>query len=323
MPRRLALFLSFGLVAGCGPDADRRGATVLFASGADLQSINPLLTVHPLARQVQRYVLLTTLVRYDSTMTVVPYLARRWSWSEDGRRLTLSLFDGLRWHDGVPTTARDAAWTLDAGARPGHRLSPAGRPRALDRATATDDTTLVLDFARRQPLSRRPHRPRDPAGPPARHGPAGPAPAGGVERTARRQRPVPLRAPRANRRWVFARNPDFPAALGGPPLLERLVIAVVDEPMTKLAALTSGELDFAGIQPAHAEFVARDPRLVVRDYPLLFTNGIVFNARRPPFDELRAGGLRRPPSTGRRWWTDSPTASGRRPMGRCRRNWIE
>jgi peptide/nickel transport system substrate-binding protein len=54
--------------------------------------------------------------------------------------------------------------------------------------------------------------------------------------------------------------------------------------MTKLAALTSGDLDFAGIQPAHAEFVARDPRLVVRDYPLLFTTGIVFNARRPPFD---------------------------------------
>jgi peptide/nickel transport system substrate-binding protein len=87
----------------------------------------------------------------------------------------------------------------------------------------------------------------------------------------------------ANRRWVFERNPDFPVALGGPPRLARLVIAVVDEPMTKLAALTSGELDFAGIQPAHAAFVARDPALTVRDYPLLFTTGIVFNARRPPF----------------------------------------
>ena len=54
----------------------RRGATVLFASGADLQSINPLLTLHPLARQVQRYVLLTTLARYDSALTPQPYLAR-------------------------------------------------------------------------------------------------------------------------------------------------------------------------------------------------------------------------------------------------------
>ena len=46
--------LAIGVVA-CGSSAERRGATVLFASGADLQSINPLLTVHPLARQVQRY----------------------------------------------------------------------------------------------------------------------------------------------------------------------------------------------------------------------------------------------------------------------------
>jgi peptide/nickel transport system substrate-binding protein len=89
-----------------------------------------------------------------------------------------------------------------------------------------------------------------------------------------------------NRRWVFAANPDFPAALGGPPRLERFIVVVVNEPTTKLAALTSGELDFAGIQPAHAEFVERDPRLAVVSYPLLWTDGIVFNTRHPPFDRL-------------------------------------
>jgi len=116
-------------------------------------------------------------------------------------------------------------------------------------------------------------------------------PRGRLRQAAWQERPVgngPFRFVRheANRRWVFERNPDFPGPLGGPPVLERLVIAVVDEPMTKLAALTSGELDFAGIQPAHAQFVARDPLLEVRDYPLLFTTGIVFNTRRRPFDSL-------------------------------------
>jgi peptide/nickel transport system substrate-binding protein len=89
-----------------------------------------------------------------------------------------------------------------------------------------------------------------------------------------------------NRRWVFAANPDFPAVLGGPPRLQRFIVVVVDEPTTKLAALTSGELDFAGIQPAHAEFVERDSNLRVLSYPLLWTDGIVFNTRRPPFDRL-------------------------------------
>jgi ABC-type transport system substrate-binding protein len=87
-----------------------------------------------------------------------------------------------------------------------------------------------------------------------------------------------------NRRWVFAANAEFPAVLGGPPRLERFIVVVVDEPTTKLAALTSGELDFAGVQPAHAEFVRRDSNLAVVSFPLLWTEGIVFNARRPPFD---------------------------------------
>jgi peptide/nickel transport system substrate-binding protein len=87
-----------------------------------------------------------------------------------------------------------------------------------------------------------------------------------------------------NRRWVFAADSSFPTALGGPPRLKRFIVVVVDEPTTKLAALVAGELDFAGIQPAHAEFVRRDPQLEVLSYPLLMTYGIVFNTRRPPFD---------------------------------------
>ena len=82
-----ALFL--GASACASPD--RRGDVVIFASGADLQSINPLLTLHPLARQVQRYALLTTLARYDSALTPVPYLARAWSWSPDQKQLTFHL----------------------------------------------------------------------------------------------------------------------------------------------------------------------------------------------------------------------------------------
>ncbi|HET8835139.1 MAG TPA: ABC transporter substrate-binding protein, partial [Gemmatimonadales bacterium] len=110
LPR--ALLLALVLLGGCQPAATRRGATVLFASGADLQSMNPLVTLHPLARQVQRYVLLTTLARYDARLVPQPYLARAWTWSDDRRSLVLHLAAGVRWGDGVPTSARDVRWTL-------------------------------------------------------------------------------------------------------------------------------------------------------------------------------------------------------------------
>jgi peptide/nickel transport system substrate-binding protein len=282
------LFLVFvNFSAACGSTAERRGATVLFASGADLQSINPLLTVHPLAQQVQRYVLLTTLARYDSTLTPRPYLARRWEWSSDGRALTFHLQTTVRWHDGRPTVAGDVAWTLNAARNPATGYPRAGELTALGPVVAVDDSTVRLRFQQRQ--QRFPDLLTDLAILPAHL--LDTVPPARLRQAAWNSAPVgngPFRfvAHEPNRRWVFAADPAFPAELGGPPRLKRFIVVVVNEPTTKLAALTSGELDFAGIQPAHAEFVRRDPRLAVISYPLLRTDGIVFNIRRPPFNRL-------------------------------------
>ncbi len=278
--------LGAALVA-CGTRA-RRDATVLYASGADLQSINPLVTIHPLAKQVQKHLLLTTLVRYDSLLAPEPYLARAWWWSADRRTLTLRLRDDVRWHDGMPTTARDAAWTLSAARDPA-----TGYPRLTDLAdvvavTVSDDSTLVLRFAARR--AEVPDVLTDLAIVPAHL--LDTVPHAALRRAAWNEHPVgngPFRfvAHEPNRRWVFDANPGFPPGLGGPPALARFVVVVVDEPTTKLAALKAGELDVAGINPAHAAYVRRDPRLAVLDYPLLFTYGLVFNTRRPPFDDRR------------------------------------
>lgn len=284
MRRPIAGLVLFALACSSAP---RRANTVILASGADLQSPNPLLTTHPLARQVQRYALLVTLVRYDSSLTPIPYLARSWQWSRDSTTITMRIFSGLSWHDGVPTTAHDAAWTLERA-----RVPATGYPRQTDlaallSATAPDDSTLLLHFSR--PVPRIPDVLTDLAIAP-RHL-LDSVPADRLREAAWNQHPVgngPFKfvAHETNRRWIFVRNPDFPMALGGPPRLERFVVAVVDEPTTKLAALTSGELDLAGINPAHAEFVRRNPRLRVLDYPLLYSYALMLNTRRAPFDRL-------------------------------------
>ena len=284
---QIGLILIAVLATACGSTAERRGATVLFASGADLQSINPLLTMHPLARQVQRYVLLTTLARYDSNLTPQPYLARSWEWSPDRRALTFQLESAVHWDDGRPTTARDVVWTLNAARTPATGYPRASELADLSPVMAPNDSTVVLRFG--HPQSRFPDLLTDLAILPAHLFDT--VPGVKLRQAQWNMAPVgngPFRfvAHEPNRRWVFAANPDFPAALGGPPKLERFIVVVVNEPTTKLAALTSGELDFAGIQPAHAEFVRRDPRLTVLSYPLLWTDGVVFNTRRPPFNRL-------------------------------------
>jgi len=286
------VLLAVFIAGSCGgeDEASRRGPTVLFASGADLQSINPLLTVHPLARQVQRYVLLMTLARYDSSLVARPYLASAWRWSDGSRTLTFRLRTDVRWHDGTLTTAHDVAWTLNAARDPA-----TGYPRLNDLAdiasvTALNDSTVALRFRSPPAFEHVPDVLTDLAILPAHL--LDSVPHVRLRTAAWNARPVgngPFRfvAHEPNRRWVFAKNAAFPLALGGPPHIDRFIVVVVDEPMIKLAALVAGELDFAGISPQHAAFVRRHEGLMIRDYPVIFPYGLVFNTRQPPFDDPR------------------------------------
>ncbi len=261
-------------VAVCACAAPPRPADVaVIASGADLESLDPLRTVHPLSRQVQRYVYSVTLTRADSALRPSPYYARRWQWREDRRALTLALEPRLRWHDGTSVRSSDVAATLRAAKT--DRASP-WRAQLADVAgvDAPDDTTLVVRFAQAQAewprfLSELALRPRATA-----TGTVG----AGPFRFVRRDRGA---------RWTFARNDAFPATMGGPPRLARLVVAVIDEPTTKFSGLITGELDVAGIAPTSAALLAHDPVARVLSYPVAFSTGLVFNTQRPPFDDMR------------------------------------
>ena len=278
--------LALLVLASCRPVTPRD--TLFYASGADLQSINPLVTTHPLAKQVQRYVLFTTLARYDSALVPQPWLAESWSWSTDRRALTFALRGGLRWHD-VKFTL-DAARDRATGYPRGNELECVARVEATFRrgAPGFDPLDVTLHFC--APQERFPDVLTDLAILPE-HLLRG-VPHAELRRAAFNESPVgngPYRfvAHEPNRRWVFAANPDFPAALGGPPDIGRIVVVVVDEPTTKLAALVAGELDLAGIAPMHASLVRRLDGRAVLDYPLLVSYGLVWNTARTPFDDPR------------------------------------
>ncbi|MCA0376516.1 MAG: peptide ABC transporter substrate-binding protein [Gemmatimonadetes bacterium] len=285
---RTTLLLVAGLAVSACRAPERPPGTAVLASGADLESGNPLVTVHPLSRQVQRHALYVTLVRLDSLLQPQPYYAQSWTWRADRRAVTFALAPDLRWHDGTPTTASDVVFTFDAV-----RDSLLGSPRRADAAVvdsvrAIDAQTVQLVF--RAPLATLPPLlaelplvpahlldtvPRDRW----RAHPFSTAPVGnGPFRFVSRD---------PGRRWRFARNADFPASLGGPPTLSQLVVTVVDEAATKFAGLVSGELDLAGVSPAMAHLVTRDSTLALVTPPALFSTVLAFNTTRAPFDDVR------------------------------------
>ena len=62
-----------------------------------------------------------------SLETIVPELATKWTWSNDGTDLTFALREGVKWHDGKPFTSADVkcTWDMVSGLVPGKiRKSP-------------------------------------------------------------------------------------------------------------------------------------------------------------------------------------------------------
>lgn len=264
LANRAARMVLLAAMAGACAGAPRTPETIVIASGTDLEGMQPLTTVHPLSRQVQRYLVFTPLIRLSQALLPEPWAAREWAWSADRRQLTFVIDTALRWHDGAHVSARDAAFTLSRA-----RDRATGYPRhgdlaVIDTLRAIGDDSLVLTFDRPQSdvplvLAELPLVPQ--------HALAAIPPAE-LRKQAFTFAPIgsgPYRvvAREAGRRWVLERIPTFPARMGGVAATRTLVIAVIDEATTKVAGLVSGALDIAGVNPATAAIVRRDPTLRV------------------------------------------------------------
>src|SRR5258707_1307968 len=94
-------------------------------------------------------------VRQNSLNTIVPELAKSWSWSEDGTELTFRLHDGVKWHDGKSFTAADVkcTWELLTGkAVEKLRVNPRKAWYAnLDNVTTNGEREVTFHLKRPQP----------------------------------------------------------------------------------------------------------------------------------------------------------------------------
>lgn len=74
-------------------------------------AINPLLSDdYPVDRELSNLIF-DGLVIFDAAGKPQPALAESWQYSDDGLTLTVTLRDGVTWHDGQPLTADDVVFT--------------------------------------------------------------------------------------------------------------------------------------------------------------------------------------------------------------------
>jgi peptide/nickel transport system substrate-binding protein len=75
------------------------------------ESTNSVVT--PMMAVYNNLVIYDQHVKQNSLDAIRPDLAKSWSWSEDQTKLTFALREGVKWHDGMPFTARDVKCTID------------------------------------------------------------------------------------------------------------------------------------------------------------------------------------------------------------------
>jgi len=292
----LAVSCAGGPDAGHGRDTERptgreesrepvRGGTVVVAGPADLGGMNGLTATESYTQDLLLHALFLPLVTIGAHGELMPALAREWHWDGD-TAVTFDLRRDVRWHDGERTTAHDVVFTF------GRAIDPeTGYPGVEDlepwvTATALDSFTVRLSTRPQiEPLVALAFLPIMPAHtldsiPPARlrqatfnRAPIGDGPFRFIEY-------------RANDRWIFEANPDYPDDLGGRPFLDRIVWRVIPENTSQVAELITGGAQL--ILAPRADDLAKieeDRRLRVIVKPARMYHFIGWNGLREPLSK--------------------------------------
>src|SRR6266508_1740667 len=119
----------------------RRGGSIVFATTADVDNLDPALTGGTIASNLKR-LLYNTLVRQQPDLSFKPDLATSWNVSQDGLTWTFNLVKGAKFHDGTPFNADAVKFHFD-------RLYSPERPQTyrdfepyLDRVEVVDENTV-------------------------------------------------------------------------------------------------------------------------------------------------------------------------------------
>jgi peptide/nickel transport system substrate-binding protein len=297
---RLALAL---LLAGCTeadvratpdtvPEDQRHGGTAVFAIPMDFHSLDPLVSERGSEAEIMAYLLFAPLVRYDSALAARPYLAERWDTvrvAGDSLDLSFHLRSDVKWHDGVPTTARDVKFAFDRMMDPRSAYPNVSLLRGYSRrAAVVDDSTVrfrLRPFPEYLEIWSR-------IGAMPEHLLRGVAPQE-ESRAAYGQHPVgngPFRfaARVPGQSFTLEANPGFPRALGGRPYLDRLIHRIIPEGSTRFSELAGGGVDvMVGIGGPIAEQIRRRPELRLIRFQTPTRVYIAWNTRIPLLSDER------------------------------------
>jgi peptide/nickel transport system substrate-binding protein len=277
------------------PDDPRYGGTLVVGNIGELAGgMNAAVTSDNSSTEHQQFVNLMTLLDYDEGLNPRPYLAESWDVADDGLSITFHLRRDVYWHDGEQTDAHDVAFTWDVVTDP---LTAFPNAVLWDHyVKGPEGVEVVDDFTVRIHLEQTHADFLDPF---RRTAILPEHLLGDVPHDQLQQHPYGTQCPVGNGpfvfvshapqdRWVFEANPEFPAALGGRPFVDRYVYRIIPEQTTLLAELLTENIDvYIAPRPDQAQDIIDNPNVHLLNYPSRQYVLVGWNARRPQLSDPR------------------------------------
>lgn len=272
------------------------GPVVHFDIAADPGNLNPLFA-HPDAASVEAQLarlVFEPFIDVDEHGRLVPALLSQiptlenGGLSHDGRTIVYKLRRNVRWSDGVPVTAADVLYTLQAIANPHNPVRSREGYDRIASAYAHDTFTVIVRM-------KRPWAPATVSFFTAGASSQFVLPAhllihqNSLEQSPFNDHPIgdgPFLFVSWHRgeRLEYVSNPRY---WRGEPSTKRLDVGIVPDPGTNLTLLRTGSIDWNLIAPDQQAIVERQPNIAFQYVPLALIAGVIINTAHPPLNDVR------------------------------------
>ena len=288
LPLAAALMI---LAAAPAAWAQKSGGTLKIAHmdnppSASIHEEATISTVMPFMSVYNNLVMFDPKTKQNTPDNIIPELATEWKWSDDGKKLTFKLRDGVKWHDGKPFTSADVKCTWDMVISDESKLRK--NPRKtwyfnLEQVTVNGDREATFHLKRPQPslltMLAAAFSPVYPCHVPTaqmRQKPIGTGPFKFVEM-------------RQNESVKLARNPGYWKP--GRPYLDAIEFSIIPNRATSLLTFVAGKLDMTFTSVVTPSMVndlkVQAPTAICEAQPTNTQANLLVNRERPPFDDAK------------------------------------
>ncbi len=257
---------------------------------AEPQTLNPLTIKDLYGQMISDYIIEQLFDRDPDTLEFVPWLADRWSVSEDGLTITFHLNPKARFSDGVPVTADDVVFTYETIMNPKiDARAMASSYEDCQKCEKVDDLTVRFVWKKPYFLALE-NSGLIPVIPKHIYQFKDPKEFNDINDKMIGSGPYKLKEWKTGQHIILERNENY---WNNPPAFDQIVYQFILEEQPSVQALLAGELDFLAVSPEW--WVKLKDQKNIQDRFNLFKystprNGYSFigwNNARPPFDDPR------------------------------------